>query len=88
MILVFIVLINFKLKGRECENLVKIFIEGFFIFMYSVSILWLLTILILITVAKRKQKVSIKSPTGLNRPLSLLTLKKSANQHLTPKSVY
>lgn len=51
----------------KCENHIRIFIDSFFIFMYVIAILWLLTMFILITLSKRKKKVAIKQTTnGMN----------------------
>ncbi|CAF1081514.1 unnamed protein product, partial [Brachionus calyciflorus] len=55
---------------KKCENDVKIFIEIFFIFMQSLSILWIIYMFILILIAKHQQKIAIKYPAGFNRRVS------------------
>ena len=58
--------------GSKCDNALKIFIECFYIYMYSVSIVWISLMCYFIIRSKRDLKVSIKNPTtGLNRRLSL-----------------
>ena len=49
--------------GTKCENTIKILIESFFIFMYSVSIMWLLAMFLMITIAKQQEKIAIKHST-------------------------
>jgi hypothetical protein len=62
------------LKGTECENKLKIFIESFFIYLYSVSIVWIMVMFGLIIYAKKSHSIGIKSHTGQKRRLSLATL--------------
>ena len=71
----------------KCENPLKIFIESFFIFMYSVSVIWILIMFILIIIAKKRQKVAIKSPAGFNRRLSVVVKNKSDFKNSAKESV-
>jgi hypothetical protein len=59
------------LKGNECEDELKIFIESFFIYIYSVSIIWIVVMFSFIVFAKKRQKIAIKTPTGQKRRLSM-----------------
>ena len=58
----------------KCENHIRIFIDSFFIFMYLIAIIWLLTMFILITLSKRKKKVAIKQTTDGMNTISLRRL--------------
>lgn len=69
--LIFLLFKTMKYKGTKCENYLKILIECFFIFMHTLSVIWVMVMFVLISVATNQRKVAIKSSTtGLNRRLS------------------
>jgi hypothetical protein len=49
-----------KTQGSKCEDPLKIFIESFYIYMYSVSIVWMIIMYVMITIAKREERLAIK----------------------------
>ncbi|CAF0784496.1 unnamed protein product [Brachionus calyciflorus] len=55
---------------KKCEYDIKVYIEIFFIFMQTMSILWIIYMFILILFAKHQQKIAIKHPTGYKRRVS------------------
>jgi hypothetical protein len=70
----------FSTKGSSCNSTLKIVIESFFIYMYAVSIVWIILMCFFIIRSKRELKVSIKNPTtGSNRRLSLAMPKNSGS---------
>ena len=50
-----------------CKNPVKLFIDSFYIYMYTMSIVWIIVMSVLLVLAKRQEKVSIKYSTGMRR---------------------
>lgn len=59
----------FKACGL-CGGPIKIAMESFLIYMYYVSITWLLSMFVSISIAKRSNKISIKNHNGITRRLS------------------
>jgi hypothetical protein len=75
--IVFLTLEPFKACG-SCGGQVGIAVDSFLIYMYFVSITWLLYMFIDISVAKRGHKISIKNHDGFNRRLSVFIKSKDS----------
>ena len=55
------------LKGDGCQNSLKILIESFYIYMYTMAIIWILFMFFLLVIAKRDSNIAIKSSFGLRK---------------------
>ena len=75
--IVLLTLEPFKACGT-CGGGLAIGVEGFLIYMYFISISWLLYMFIDISIAKRGHKISIKNRDGLNRRLSVFIKSKDS----------
>ncbi len=67
-----------------CGNPLKLVVEGFYIYMYTMSIIWIIVMFVLLILAKRLEQVSIKHYHGMRRLSTVKNFKNSLSPQKKP----